>query len=138
MISAKPAADAMSRVIEKIVVASTPAAGPPSRLLGNRVLAGMGVISYGFYLWHVPVLVFLRGHGLLPLDPVLGTLVALGPVIAVSTLSWFALERPIIAWAARRNERSRAQRREAEAERRASGVGVDRRTGRHEVGALRA
>ncbi len=112
------------------------AAGPRSRLLGNRVLAGMGVISYGFYLWHVPVLVFLRGHGLLPLDPVLGTLVALGPVLAVSTLSWFALERPIIAWAALRNERSRAQRREAEL-RASDGGGADRRTARREVGALR-
>ena len=48
-------------------------------MLGRRVLAGMGTISYGFYLWHVPVLVFLRGHGLLPLDPVLGPLVALVP-----------------------------------------------------------
>ena len=115
------------------------AAGPPSRLLGNRVLAGMGVISYGFYLWHVPVLVFLRGHGLLPLDPVLGTLTALPLVVAVSTLSWLALERPVIAWAARRNERSRTERREAERRRASGGSGVDRRTGRREVGgALRA
>ncbi|MBA3748664.1 MAG: acyltransferase, partial [Solirubrobacterales bacterium] len=81
------------------------AAAPRGRLLGSRVLVGLGTISYGFYLWHVPVLVFLRGHGLLPLDPVLGTLVALVPAIAVSALSWFALEKPIIDWAARRNKR---------------------------------
>ncbi len=85
-------------------------AAPHGRVLGNRVLAGLGTISYGFYLWHVPVLMFLRGHGLLPLDPVLGIAVALGPALAVSALSWVAVERPLIARAARRNERSRAER----------------------------
>jgi len=121
------------------LIIAAAATAPRGRLLGNRVLAGMGVISYGFYLWHVPVLVFLRGHGLLPLDPVLGTLVALGPVIAVSTLSWFAIERPIIAWGARRNERARVERREAERRRASGGGGVDRRAGGREVsGALGA
>ncbi|MEA2218557.1 MAG: hypothetical protein QOJ35_1183 [Solirubrobacteraceae bacterium] len=127
------------------------AAAPRGRVLGGRVLAGMGTVSYGFYLWHVPVLVFLRGHGLLPLHPLLGTAVALGPALAVSALSWFALERPIIAWAARRNERARDATRErrrraaaataaaAAAAGRASGRGgVDRRAGGREVGALRA
>jgi peptidoglycan/LPS O-acetylase OafA/YrhL len=97
----------------------------------------MGTISYGFYLWHVPVLMFLRGHGLLPLDPVLGMLVAIGPAIAVSALSWFALERPIIAWAARRNERARAQRPRPAPRRTSGGGGVDRRAGPREVGAVR-
>jgi len=111
-----------------------------SRVLGSRVLAGMGLISYGFYLWHVPVLVFLRGHGLLPLDPLLGTVVALVPSVAVATLSWFALERPIIAWAARRNERAREERRTRERawSRETSGGGADRRAGGREVGTLRA
>ena len=120
------------------------ALAPRGRVLGNRVLAGFGTISYGFYLWHVPVLVFLRGHGLLPLDPVLGPLAALVPSTAVATLSWFALERPIIRWAARRNERARRQRRARQpsvAARAASGSGnggVDRRAGGREVGTLRA
>ncbi|MEJ7798624.1 MAG: acyltransferase [Solirubrobacteraceae bacterium] len=125
-----------------LIVAAV-AAGQVSRLLGTRLLAGMGIISYGFYLWHVPVLMFLRGHGLLPLDPLLGTLVALVPSVALATLSWFAIERPIIGWAARRNERARDERREREgrraAERRASGgSGVDRRAGGREVGTVRA
>ncbi len=120
------------------------ALAPQGRLLGNRVLAGFGTISYGFYLWHVPVLVVLRGHGLLPLDPVLGTLVALVPATAVATLSWFAIERPIIGWAARRNERAREERRARQsriAARAASGGGnggVDRRAGGREVGAAGA
>ena len=120
------------------------AAAPRGRVLGNRVLASMGMISYGFYLWHVPVLVFLRGHDLLPLHPLLGTAVAFVPVLAVSTLSWFALERPIIAAAARRNARSRIPRGRREAAAAAvAGLssgrgGVDRRAGGREVGTVRA
>jgi peptidoglycan/LPS O-acetylase OafA/YrhL len=130
--------DVLSAVGFALIIAAA-AAAPHGRLLGNRVLAGLGTISYGFYLWHVPVIVFLRGHGLLPLDPLAGTLVALGPVVAVSTLSWFAIERPIIAWAARRNERERVERRRVTAARTASGSGgVDRRSGPREVGTVRA
>jgi peptidoglycan/LPS O-acetylase OafA/YrhL len=107
------------------------AAGPPGRILGGRLLAGMGTISYGFYLWHVPVLMVLRGHGLLPLDPVRGTAVAFVPALAVSTLSWFALERPILNRTARRN------RRDARAEELRRG-GVDRRAGGREVATVRS
>ena len=126
------------------LIIAAAAGAPKGRLLGNRVLAGMGAISYGFYLWHVPVLMFLRGHGLLPLDPVLGTVVALGPALAVSTLSWFAVERPLIAWAARRNERSRVERkrprtRPVPVPRAAAsgGGGADLRAGGREVGTVR-
>ena len=120
------------------------AATPSGRILGGRALAGMGAISYGFYLWHVPILLFMRGHGLLPLDPVLGTLAALGPALAISALSWIALERPIIAWARERNARSREERRARErpaAQRPATasggGGGVDPRAGGREVSTVR-
>jgi len=122
------------------IVIATVAATPASRILGHRVLAGLGAISYGFYLWHVPVLLFMRGHGLLPLDPVLGTLAALGPVVAVSSLSWFALERPVIQWARRRNHRGRAERRprtpRVPASAASGGGGVDRRAAGREVGTV--
>ncbi len=139
------------------LIVGAASSAPAGRVLGNRALASLGLISYGVYLWHVPVLLFLRGHGLLALDPLLGTLTALVPVLAVSALSWVALERPLIARAARRNERAREQRRERErraaarptaaaataagaAARRAAsgGGGLDRRGGGREVGALRA
>jgi len=137
--------DVFSGVGFALIIAAA-AAAPTGRLLGNRVLAAMGTISYGFYLWHVPVLMFLRGHGLLPLDPLLGTAVALGPALAVSALSWYAVEQPVIAWAARRNERSRVERkrrtRPAPAAARpavASGSGgAGRRAGGREVGTVRA
>ncbi|CAN5221433.1 acyltransferase [soil metagenome] len=104
-----------------LVVAAL-AAAPRSRILGSRPFAALGTISYGFYLWHVPVLIVLRGYGLLPLDPVAGTLVALVPSLALAALSWFALERPVLRWSARRDGR----RREAELRRR---DGAERRVG---------
>jgi peptidoglycan/LPS O-acetylase OafA/YrhL len=128
------------------IIIATVAATPTSRVLGGRALASLGAISYGFYLWHVPILLFMRGHGLLPLDPVLGTLAAFGPVLAVSTLSWVALERPIIGWARRRNTRPRDETRTREKRPElvrepltaTSGGGrVDRRTGGREVSTVR-
>ena len=123
--------DVPSAIGFALVVAAL-AAAPSSRILGGRVLASMGTISYGFYLWHVPVLVVLRGYGLLPLDPVAGTLIALVPALAVSALSWFALERPILRWTARRDKRARAE------ELGGRSGGVDRRSGGREVATVRA
>ena len=107
------------------------AIAPRSRVLGGRVLPAMGIISYGFYLWHVPVLMVLRGYDLLPLDPVLGTAVALVPSLALATLSWFVCERPVLRWTARR-ERRRLDERVARPLR---GGGADRVAGgRRDVG----
>lgn len=113
------------------------AAAPRSRVLGGSVLAAMGTISYGFYLWHVPVLMVLRGYGLLPLDPLLGTLVAFVPSLALAALSWFALERPILRWTARRDRRARRTA-EADAEAGLGGSDVDRRGAGREVATVRA
>ncbi len=87
------------------------ARSPRTGLLSSRAFVGLGTISYGLYLWHVPVLLFLRGHGLLPLHPVLGLLVALGPAVALATASWVLVERPAIRWARGRNGRGRDTRR---------------------------
>jgi peptidoglycan/LPS O-acetylase OafA/YrhL len=131
-------ADALFLVIRDVpsatgfaVIVGALAGAPSGRIVGGRLLAGMGTISYGFYLWHVPVLIVLRGHGLLPLNPVLGTAVALVPALAISTLSWFALERPVLSWTARRDWRAV---RAAELRRR----GADRRAGGREVVTVRA
>ena len=120
-----------------LIIAALSAA-PRSRVLGGTVLAAMGTISYGFYLWHVPVLVAMRGYDVLPLNPVLGTLAALAPSLAVATLSWFALERPILRRASRRDRHDRDRgRNDAEAELRRRD-GVDPRAGGREVATVRA
>jgi peptidoglycan/LPS O-acetylase OafA/YrhL len=100
------------------------AIAPRSAVLGGSALAAMGTISYGFYLWHVPVYMVLRGYGLLPLDPVLGTATALVPSLALSAVSWFAFERPVLRWSARRERRvARLRRRSGDGRELAAGGG---------------
>ena len=103
------------------------ALAPRSRVVGGRVLAALGTVSYGFYLWHVPVYMVLRGHGLLPLDPLGGMAVALLPALALSAASWFVLERPALRWLARRERRLAG-------ERRLGRGGVERSPGGRELG----
>jgi len=115
------------------------ATAPRSPVLGGRLLRGLGTISYPLYLWHVPVLLFLRGHGMLPLDPLLALVVATGPVLALSALSWFVVERPVLRWSARRDERARRERRERrEREPGAVSGDGDRHGRRPELGTVRA
>lgn len=65
-----------------------------SRVLGNRLLVGIGLISYSLYLWHWPVLVGLR---LLQGSPHLPTTVALFAValsLVIAWASWKYIEQP--------------------------------------------
>lgn len=84
-----------------IVLASSQQA---PKLLRSRALIGLGTVSYGLYLWHVPVIWWLRSRGLLPLDPVAALPVVLAPSLVLATLSWFCIERPAIVWARHRRE----------------------------------
>jgi peptidoglycan/LPS O-acetylase OafA/YrhL len=67
----------------------------PPRVLAARPVAWTGHVSYGIYLWHVPLLLFLRAHGLLPLSTV-GALIVVAPIaFAVAAASWYGVERPV-------------------------------------------
>jgi peptidoglycan/LPS O-acetylase OafA/YrhL len=84
-----------------IVAAIAGAARPPSSLV-SRPIVWTGQVSYGLYLWHVPILCVLRSEGMLPSSPLLAALVALPPTLFVSGLSWRWLERPVTEWVRRR------------------------------------
>ena len=56
------AALAFAAVIAALVLGT----GTGVRWMGIRPLAWMGEITYGFYLWHIPLIVCARGLGLLP------------------------------------------------------------------------
>jgi peptidoglycan/LPS O-acetylase OafA/YrhL len=68
--------------------------GPFARALSWRPLHFIGTISYGIYLWHWPVIVYLNGArtGLStwPLN-----LLRIVVTLAVSTASYYLVERPI-------------------------------------------
>jgi peptidoglycan/LPS O-acetylase OafA/YrhL len=73
--------------------------GLPARVLALRPLAALGLISYGIYLWHYPIVTTLRAHGVGDSGG-LGTLVlagsALGLAVAAAALSYVAVERPAL------------------------------------------
>lgn len=66
----------------------------------------LGKISYGIYLWHLPVLFLLGQHT--QLEPAAALAIALPATIGLAALTWHCFERPLLArWsrsAARRSE----------------------------------
>jgi peptidoglycan/LPS O-acetylase OafA/YrhL len=76
----------------------------PHRVLATPVLARLGVISYGIYLWHDPLVPELRDHfhqyvGIAPTG-LFGTLALLFAVVVVTvvcaTFSYVVIERPAL------------------------------------------
>lgn len=69
--------------------------GPGLAWMRLRWLIGLGIVSYGFYLWHLPLLFFLRS-----LHPEGGFLITLGAALPLAllagTLSWLLVERPAL------------------------------------------
>jgi peptidoglycan/LPS O-acetylase OafA/YrhL len=73
----------------------TDGGGLTRRALGHRWMIWLGLISYGIFLWQIPVLVFvfddLEVQGFLPL-----TVLTLIGTIMCAAASYYALERPLM------------------------------------------
>jgi len=83
------------------IIAAAAASTRRLPVLSWRPLALVGLVSYGLYLWHVPLLIWLRAHGLLPGDVYGAFAVVILPALAFATVSWLVLERPAQRWAQR-------------------------------------
>jgi peptidoglycan/LPS O-acetylase OafA/YrhL len=70
------------------------------RLLATRTLTYLGLVSYGIFLWHVPVLQGADRIGLadaVPLHPyVVYGLAGLGGAVVLASLSFHLVERPLL------------------------------------------
>lgn len=69
-------------------------ANPVSRALAWRPLVGLGLVSYGFYLWHWPLLVLARYATGAALGG-LATAACLAIALALAWASWRWVERPV-------------------------------------------
>ena len=76
-----------------LVMTLTESSGFLSRALALRPLVGLGRISYGAYLWHLPAILALEGH---IQNPVLMTLVVAVVTVVAAYCSWIVIEKPAL------------------------------------------
>ena len=107
----------LSGVIAALIVLPAvfgePATGWPRRLLRSPLLAWLGLISYGIYLWHATIaLTLINDDGVTAWWQVLIITVTL--TIACAAASYYLVERPILRFKDRRSRSRRTAGREAE------------------------
>jgi peptidoglycan/LPS O-acetylase OafA/YrhL len=79
-----------------------------ARFLEFKPLVALGVVSYAFYLWHLPVFFAIR-HFDTHWNDVLRVVVAVGATLSLTILSWFLLERPLQKWSKSLEAKRRAR-----------------------------
>ena len=74
--------------------------GAPRRLLAARPVAWLGLVSYGIYLWHHDVILWLVARGVVERSegaPFLAlTALAVAIVVPIAALSYYLVERPLL------------------------------------------
>jgi peptidoglycan/LPS O-acetylase OafA/YrhL len=93
-----------------VIAASAAGSGPVVSCLRWRPLVAIGVISYGVYLWHLPLLLATRHLEVLPDAFVPRTIVVLVLALGAGCASWFLIEKPLIRRFAPKRDRARSVR----------------------------
>lgn len=86
-----------------VALVASGASARPGRLtraaLGTPALARIGLVSYGVFLWHDPIVVRLSKEGV---DGAMLVVVSLAIVLPVAAASYYLAERPAQRWVRRR------------------------------------
>ncbi|NYF99596.1 acyltransferase family protein [Janibacter cremeus] len=77
-----------------LVAATSPAASLTQRLLSWEPLRRIGMVSYGLYLWHWPIIVFLNDQ-VLPIPTAPRVVLQVGLTSLLAWLSYRYVERPV-------------------------------------------
>jgi len=80
-----------------LILATIDSDWPGNRVLALAPLVAVGRVSYGLYLWHVPVFWAVSRWGSTWPDAA-RVAVALGATGILTVLSWFLIERPALHW----------------------------------------
>ncbi len=81
----------------------------PGRVFGSAPLRALGTLSFGVYLWHMPVLYGLQLHHRFPERFIPAIFWVLPLTFALAIASWYLIERPAIALSGRALSRPTAR-----------------------------
>src|SRR4029079_19440762 len=92
-----------------VIAAAADGRGPSAAWLRWPRLAYAVLVSYGIYRGHVPVILVLKERDALPVALLPRLLTVLAITVALATVSWRFIERPVLEWAHNRRRRKAAR-----------------------------